>query len=925
MVEDERERFRKEVEMAKNLFLSGKKAEAYEILRKNGYTFASIGTIFSNWAGKPVSVIKSTGEENLLAKKNIAKRPTQPPLPEAKPNEQLQLPTLERIRAGSEEAAEELEKTRAETAKKREEELKKEQETREGLTRAGLLPPGTPIEEARGGSPPQQNRQPIPPGPPGDAGGGNGFNLSVRVTPQNGGTTVPEAGRGYVYPANSAVVIQQRANQGSIFDHWIVDGAQVGGLDANGEQSAPFLRIMMDSNHSVFAVFTETVQPIPPGPPAPQAPQAQQQPNQPRRMPLLLALLLAGIITLFVYFVFYRPILLEGLGFYDPYTPPWLILNAFVPIGFFGLLFFLFVGDRDLLRQWWVPILLAVIVAIFVAGLVLAMEFTRSSPTLYLGIPFIVGLVTWFVANRDIQAQRGMGPVMVHIVSVLFVIGILMFGINLVVSGDIVKIDTYLRPFDVLRVVGVPQESIDSMKDGVRSVLSYLSFKGAEPDKPEVKKVGGFEAIELSFGSRQGNFALPAILARNDYTLPITVTNPNKAVFGTNLIAKNVVIDSMFLNNRTDDRIICGSVDDAGDIKGQIMLGDLNPEEEKETAIEFKGKTTEGGAVSCPYVLQYKGSKNPLYPAKFAIDAVKADGNTIDDFCADESRTGLGNLGNIDQTKYKDCTKRECIGLCRPEIQKTISKYNVLDEIDTKDTAFKKSDDVCACEVIRYFNVMDNLCFFSSDKADVELRSSYEFKVQGKGELIITKTDADKKSAPKPSITSSSGPLTVTAYFVSDVHALDGKLKTNTLFIEVKNDGDGNAELTNVKINNNQYSGSEFPAIDGVKIKNCSPNMAIKPDTQKIIPLIVDDEPLTVVCKVDATNVQPISGSYKTVPVIVDIDYKYSQKHTTALNIKKASIPEGVTDEDQIEELKRSFNPLPYYCPPELGIYPQPT
>jgi len=184
--------------------------------------------------------------------------------------------------------------------------------------------------------------------------------------------------------------------------------------------------------------------------------------------------------------------------------------------------------------------------------------------------------------------------------------------------------------------------------------------------------------------------------------------------------------------------------------------------------------------------------------------------------------------------------------------------------------------------------------------------------------LILVKTDADKKLAPKPSITSSAGPLTVTTYFVSDIHVFEpGKTATKNMFIEIKNDGKGTGKITGMSIN-----GYGVPDLVSGVIRFIP--LLIENDTRKVAltscspdpkVLSVGEDPVTVVCSLAPQDATVVSGSYRTVPVIIDVDYTYTQTHSTTVGIKKESIPEGVTDIEQIIELDTTFKPLPYYCP----------
>ncbi len=504
------------------------------------------------------------------------------------------------------------------------------------------------------------------------------------------------------------------------------------------------------------------------------------------------------------------------------------------------------------------------------------------------------------LSYRSKQTWGILKPLLPFIILFVLVWGVL----GLKHWSDLTNFDWYINRVDLLKIIGVPQDTINNMKDGIRNVLSFLQFKGAEPTKPEAKKIGGFEAIELKFGSKYNNFILPTLFARMDYSLPITVTNPNK--FDTKLVVENFNIIDVFLNNRSDNRILCGSIGKGATVTGRIELGDVNPEGEEMTTIEFKGKTLndldevpgpDGEKIDCKIALgKYKDPvpTNPMYPAKIKKSVPN------DDECKEDKNTQppIEN-DQVCKAILNDFYKRYSI---------SAAAISTSADVEAK---YIKSEGMCECTLNRYYNIMDNLCFMDNDKAKITLTSSYGFKVQGKGELILVKTEADRKLAPKPSITSSAGPLTVTTYFVSDVHVPE-KTRTSIMFIQITNDGDGSAQINDIIIDYQKPP----PKISGLTIEKCSP----MPDKSKNVKIFISKDGTTISCPVkiiDATIVNSITGSYLTVPVIVDVDYTYSQTHSTTINVKKETIPEGVTDPDQIKELDANFKPLPYYCPNE--------
>jgi parallel beta-helix repeat protein len=69
---------------------------------------------------------------------------------------------------------------------------------------------------------------------------------SLTITATAGGTTNPVPGT-YIYPQGQNVPVQAAPNIGYVFDHWELDGANVG--------SANPYEVLMDNNHTLHAVF----------------------------------------------------------------------------------------------------------------------------------------------------------------------------------------------------------------------------------------------------------------------------------------------------------------------------------------------------------------------------------------------------------------------------------------------------------------------------------------------------------------------------------------------------------------------------------------------------------------------------------------------------------------------------------------------
>lgn len=649
----------------------------------------------------------------------------------------------------------------------------------------------------------------------------------------------------------------------------------------------------------------------------------------------LVRLAVTVILWLIIYIGFYQPFF-HATGLHN------FIFDFIIPFLLMPFVLFFFIAPKFEQKPDVGPLVISIIATVIVLGILL---FVAPSPFraryFMFGIPTAVFLLTYSMAQRK---DRSMGKTLLSVIGILAIVGGAMLIWGGVTTGKAFQIDTYLKVFDVLHLVGVPQESIDGFKDGVKSVLNFLQFKGIEPVKPEAKKIGGFEAIQLNFGSKFNNYALPTLFARMDYTLPVTVTNPNK--FGTDLVVRDFKIADIYMfNGSTGNRIMCGGqTNTADEVEGSISLNDIPPEEERQATIDFRGRTINGSTskeatVDCrntTYGSRPSSLVNPLFSVKFRQPA---DVNEIEK-CDDISTSNTGGLVNPDlgpPVTRDECKKNECITECSATVDQSNLNYGLPSQtaypsgntLDKDGTRFVSIDDTCECKVKKYYNILDEMCFLSSNKAQVSLKFSYGFNVQGKGEMTIAKTEDDAKIAPKPAITSSAGPLTVTTYFISNVHAAESKtLKTTKMFVQISNEGEGTATVNNVKIAsassefakpNNEIvlggNGNKMLGNDVVKIDGCQPDAK---------GLGVDDESVTISCDVevdDSVVKSKLSGAYITLPIIVDVDYVYAQTTSTDITVKKESIPPSITDTDQIEELKRQLEPLPYFCPPNMKIY----
>ncbi len=607
-------------------------------------------------------------------------------------------------------------------------------------------------------------------------------------------------------------------------------------------------------------------------------------------------------LTLFFYFALYRPTfsaLGQNLGW----------ANWMIPIVFGILMFYtvppLFGKEKKNIS----PFIMACVYGIGSwVGLTFFTNGVGHASFIQWGVPLAMYLIGF-----NLTKKKGISGSVVGMLPIIFIGGIITLAYTLVSSGDAFQIETYLKVFDVLRLVGIPQHSIDTMKDGVRSTLGALAFNSAAPEKPQAKKIGGFEAIQVRFGTQSNNYQLPTLYARSEYTLPITVANPNK--LETSAVVEDFRISDIVMYNGSSNRLLCGgemtcpagSISNISDGSAKCCadgvckpaekyvkkIGDIRPEDEQVLTVDFRGKTisdpTGSKQVDCRFVLN-----SGLAPLDFKVPFENKDTGKTSQDCS----ITCGNVG----------------GAIVRSRNSNLHLTPLVDELDTSYYTYHPVTNECGCRIKQYNNELDNLCHVENSRTTIELSSTYNFNVQGKGELILLKSYQDKKIAPRPAITSSAGPLTVTTYFVPDINSLDGKLQARNMFIDIRNDGDGTANILEFKINSKQLTQS-IPLDDSGKIiiTKCSP------DPQK---LLIDKDTATIICSIEMNADDLVKeGNYKTIPAIIDMKYNYSELHSTSTPVKKVFIPAEVTSPEKIQELKNTYETLPYYCPSDLATY----
>ncbi|MBI2547566.1 MAG: hypothetical protein HYW23_03920 [Candidatus Aenigmarchaeota archaeon] len=451
----------------------------------------------------------------------------------------------------------------------------------------------------------------------------------------------------------------------------------------------------------------------------------------------------------------------------------------------------------------------------------------------------------------------------------------------------------------IISPTGKIGELLDTFSCYMKNVLSpsglSACIQSASGLTPKVEKVGGFEAIQLKFGSRDNSYSLPTLFARLDYVLPVSVINPNK--IDTKLVVKNFAISNIFINSGTGTkRILCGSVP-----SGKISIGDISPEEERSVSIDFTNK------IDCRKVVGGDPSFVPLYPSSVSVKGINQD--------------QAKKVCNNDQAAK---SSQACVDALNLFYYKYSIKPDVASSVDVAQYRYNAGENSCDCTLNQYYNIMDNLCFTDNDKATVELKSTYDFSVEGSGAFFLAKT------APKPALTptikSSAGPVTVTTYFVPSIHTFDGKSIAKKMFIDIRNDGDGIVTTTSVFVNDKDLTKLEKDK----EINLLSDGSVTLTSCAKPVGLSIGKGSVSVACDVnvkDSASSQ-VTGPSKTVPVKVDIDYTYSQIQSTSPDVKKLTISAN-EDYQKARELNNQYSSLPYYCPTRsiddtksLAVYP---
>lgn len=414
----------------------------------------------------------------------------------------------------------------------------------------------------------------------------------------------------------------------------------------------------------------------------------------------------------------------------------------------------------------------------------------------------------------------------------------------------------------------------------------------AGPKAPPSERTGPVDIVTVKLGSPTIDYQVPSLYAKSDYILPVTVTNPT--TIDSQIRPNNFYINNAFIQDGSN-RIICGaSKDITGSNSGRVSINTLDPQDQKTIFMSFLGKSIKGDSnivtgekVDCTTAIQ-KGdpsaSLNPLSTTKFRF----ALGQPITNYnnpCQDPSVTDKNT-----------CLKNECNKECGTTINNIYKNYNLPQIINFDNGRYLGSTNECECTVNRAYNIMDELCNFNNDQATIKVSSGYDFTGTGKGELILFKSAVDKVTKPK--LTSGPGPLKVTVYFAPDRTSLLDKtaLKSTFLFVDLLNEGQGKAIITDVKVDN--------PAITCTGGPTPSAPYYTSTDTLK---------ESTITCNVNTDLLQSkVTGDFLTIPVTATVTYKYSQDYTQTVPIQLVH---------QANDKLGQFSNVPYYCKTDSTVY----
>jgi hypothetical protein len=396
---------------------------------------------------------------------------------------------------------------------------------------------------------------------------------------------------------------------------------------------------------------------------------------------------------------------------------------------------------------------------------------------------------------------------------------------------------------------------------------------------PEAEKVGGYQAVTIQFGSKYNDYIVPTVYANDisGYYLPITVSNPNPEE-NKELTVENFSIKSSFWSDDpgVPDNHHEGDVDMIGGSNLKIMCG-------------FADTCNETNNVECQKLLPGIDKEIIL---RFEDGNGSANCPSASDFkirISDSECKGMCNNGTIDQTCSENttCANDLCESKCKaPE-------YKFLDFVNCTYDANQKK-----CVFERNKNNFSELCSEKfGESTTVKFLVNYSFFVVGNGEFGFVQTEKDLKVLPKPKITTSAGPLSLTVYFLPS-YIINEK---NTgreirMFLNLKNDGGGDAVVNNINITQNIQDTAQV-RFDQNNFNSCLNGEKIR---------VSSDESWGKSCNLGILSVSGQTGPFATIPITVSMKYSYEETISKSIPIKKVSF-------DPIKQSE--FVGTPGYCP----------
>lgn len=491
--------------------------------------------------------------------------------------------------------------------------------------------------------------------------------------------------------------------------------------------------------------------------------------------------------------------------------------------------------------------LLEIGIAIVFAGLGFGIWFRHLSGIWGFVLTAAVLIIT-VVSTRGRGAPRTIGYA-----AVIFIFfGLASMFINSIKTGDIYQMDWWLSKLNFLRWLGVPTSFIENFKTGVTNVLSYLNIKAIQQPTPQAEKIGGYQALEVKFGSKYTGYSIPTLYANDtSYSLPITISNPNPIDSG--LTIRSFSIHSVNSSYKGTSPNQDADMKTKSGLTGKIMCGfsdicnvsnsnlcNIEPQRDEQIIITFKD-----------------GAPCTLPPSEHIIDIYDS----------------------------KECTKTVCLSPPFLAVNGTWRTRGLEGE-------------GCYCKNERKQNNFTELCddLRFGDQVTVEFSSKFNFSVTGSSEFRILEKEENIKIAPQPKIKTSSGPVDITIYFIPD-YVSNEKLRDVKMIVNIANKGGGRADIKEVKL----------PSITSpvnINFGDCENRI-------KSITSVNDGEERPAVCDVVFTktnNIIQIQGPYATIPVSAQINYTYEKIESKTIPITKYQYD----SQDPQDSLKAG---LPGYCP----------